>query len=74
MTTQDMSHNPVDKVRWVPIEKVYANDYNPNSVAQIELRLLYTSIKHDGYTMPIVTIYDPVADRFVIVDGFPATW
>lgn len=57
-------------VRWVPIEKVQANDYNPNAVAKIEMRLLYTSIDHDGYTQPVVTVYDPDIDKYVIVDGF----
>lgn len=61
---------PVDNVRWIPIEKVRANDYNPNSVATNEMRLLYTSIEHDGYTQPIVTVYDSDADEYVIVDGF----
>ena len=55
---------------WVDIEKVQANDYNPNSVAGTEMRLLYTSIKHDGYTQPIVTIYDEELDKYIIVDGF----
>lgn len=63
-------HNPVSRVMWVPIEKVHANDYNPNAVAKNEMRLLYTSIKHDGYTQPVVTIYDKANDRYVIVDGF----
>lgn len=61
---------PVDNIRWVPIERVHANDYNPNSVAKNEMRLLHTSIKHDGYTQPVVTVYDPENDRYVIVDGF----
>lgn len=61
---------PIDFVRWVPVEKVCPNDYNPNSVAKAEMRLLYTSIKHDGYTQPVVTIYDPDRDMYVIVDGF----
>ena len=61
---------PIDRVRWVPIEKVEPNDYNPNAVASIEMRLLYISIAHDGYTQPIVTVYDPERDRYVIVDGF----
>ena len=64
------SHNPVDRVRWVPITQVEANDYNPNSVAKNEMRLLYTSISHDGYTQPVVTIYDSERDKYVIVDGF----
>lgn len=61
---------PIDNVRWVPIEKVQANDYNPNSVAKNEMRLLYVSISHDGYTQPVVTIYDEEIDKYVIVDGF----
>lgn len=61
---------PIDNIKWVPVEKVEANDYNPNSVACNEMRLLYTSIEHDGYTQPVVTVYDPERDRYVIVDGF----
>lgn len=61
---------PIDLVRWVPIEKVRPNDYNPNAVASIEMKLLYTSILHDGYTQPVVTIYDKDSDSYVIVDGF----
>jgi len=61
---------PIDNVLWVPVEKVQANDYNPNSVAKNEMKLLYTSISHDGYTQPVVTIYDEEFDKYVIVDGF----
>lgn len=61
---------PIDFVRWIPIDKVCPNDYNPNSVAKIEMGLLYKSIKHDGYTQPIVTIYDEAQDKYIIVDGF----
>ena len=61
---------PVDLVQWVDIDKVQPNDYNPNSVAKVEMSLLYKSIKHDGYTQPIVTVYDSELDKYVIVDGF----
>lgn len=61
---------PIDRVYWVPIEKVEANDYNPNSVAGKEMKLLYTSIKHDGYTQPVVTIWDEEKQKYIIVDGF----
>jgi len=67
---EKVKHNPVYAIQWIPIEKVFANDYNPNSVAHNEMRLLYVSISHDGYTQPIVTIYDKELDRYVIVDGF----
>jgi len=65
-----LNAQPIDNVRWVPKEKVEPNDYNPNSVAQKEMGLLYHSIKQDGYTQPIVTIYDEARDKYVIVDGF----
>lgn len=64
------NHNPVDYVQWVPYTKVQANDYNPNQVARNEMKLLHTSIKHDGYTQPVVTVYDKKLDKYVIVDGF----
>ncbi len=64
------SVNPVDCVRLIPIEKVQANDYNPNSVAPQEMGLLYVSIDHDGYTQPVVAVYDHESDKYVIVDGF----
>ena len=65
-----LASQPVDRIQWVPIDMVQANDYNPNSVASTEMALLYTSIKHDGYTQPIVTIWDEKLNKFVIVDGF----
>ena len=39
---------PIDYVMWVPIEKVEPNGYNPNSVATVEMGLLYKSIKSNG--------------------------
>jgi hypothetical protein len=35
---------PVDFVRWVKNDQVHANDYNPNSVAPPEMKLLEHSI------------------------------
>lgn len=62
--------SPVYNVKAVPIEKVHANSYNPNSVATPEMKLLYDSIKCDGYTMPIVCYYIEESDTYEIVDGF----
>lgn len=62
--------NPVDCVLWVDKEMVVANNYNPNHVADNEMRLLYTSVREDGYTMPIVTIWDEKLQKYVIIDGF----
>jgi len=62
--------SPVYNVIAVPIEKVQANDYNPNSVAPPEMELLETSIWEDGYTMPVVCFYDDKNDKYIVVDGF----
>jgi hypothetical protein len=59
---------PVDFVSWVSSESVYANDYNPNTVAPPEMELLAHSILTDGYTQPIVTL--PTDKGREVVDGF----
>jgi len=60
---------PVDCVQWVTADLVRANDYNPNTVAPPEMRLLELSVAADGFTQPVVTW---LADDDVheVVDGF----
>ncbi|WP_048791337.1 IbrB-like domain-containing protein [Streptococcus pasteurianus] len=62
--------SPVYNIKKIPIEKIQANSYNPNHVATPEMKLLYESIKADGYTMPIVCYYLKDEDKYEIVDGF----
>lgn len=62
--------SPAYEVISVPIEKIEPNTYNPNAVAPPEMKLLYESIRADGYTMPVVCYYDQTADKYIIVDGF----
>ena len=64
-----MRREPVDCVLWVKADKLHANDYNPNSVAPPEMRLLQLSIMQDGYTQPIVAWPDG-QDSYEVVDGF----
>jgi len=61
---------PCMQPKLVSIDKVVANNYNPNKVAKPEMELLYKSILEDGLTMPVVTFYDDKIDKYVIVDGF----
>ena len=63
-----LKQEPVDFVRWVPSNDVYANDYNPNTVAPPEMELLAHSILTDGYTQPIVTFATDKGRE--VVDGF----
>ena len=59
---------PVDCVVWVKNDLVVANDYNPNSVASPEMKLLEVSILEDGYTQPIVTFQEEA--QITVIDGF----
>jgi len=56
-------------VQWIPGDLIEANDYNPNSVAPPEMRLLELSIEADGYTQPIVA-HQAGPAQYVVVDGF----
>lgn len=56
---------PVNKVTWVDRALLKPNNYNPNSVAPPEMKLLKISILEDGWTQPIVINPD-----YTIVDGF----
>lgn len=62
---------PVDCVLWIPKDWIVANDYNPNSVAPPEMKLLETSIVEDGYTQPVVGFAR--GDVTEVVDGFHRT-
>lgn len=66
----DKYKSPVYNIIAVPIEKVVANEYNPNIVAPPEMKLLELSIWEDGYTMPCVCYYRKDEDVYEIVDGF----
>lgn len=54
----------------VPMDKVVANDYNPNKVAKPEMKLLQKSIEDNGFCFPVAVIYDNENDKYVIIDGF----
>ena len=62
--------SPVYNVKAVPVEKVRANNYNPNIVPPPEMKLLELSIWEDGYTMPCDCYYVADEDKYELVDGF----
>jgi ParB-like chromosome segregation protein Spo0J len=68
-TLSPFNTEPVDFVKWVKNTEVFANDYNPNSVAPVEMELLRVSIEADGYTQPIVSMPD-IEKGYEVVDGF----
>ena len=54
----------------VDIDKVQANNYNPNFVPQDKMALLEVSILANGMCYPVVTTWDDDLEKYVIVDGF----
>lgn len=61
---------PVMEVKMVDINKVVANDYNPNHVNPPEFKLLCLSMEEDGMTQPCVVFYDKENDLYIVIDGF----
>ncbi len=61
---------PVLDVQIVDIEKVQANNYNPNAVSTQNMELLQESILSNGFCFAVVTIWDEDLEKYVIVDGF----
>lgn len=68
---------PIDCPIWVESDLIIANDYNPNSVARPEKRLLEHSIRKNGFAMPVIAAAIP-SDKILrlsqqpqrVVDGF----
>lgn len=60
---------PIKCVQWIKADDVYGNEWNPNHVAPPEMKLLYDSIKCDGYTQPIVASKQEDG-TWKVVDGF----
>lgn len=72
MSIVSLNH-PVLNIKLMSACQVENNDYNPNSVAPPEFRLLKHSIKKDGLTMPVVIGEGEGIHDFVIIDGFHRT-
>lgn len=54
----------------VDIDQVQANNYNPNAVPDNNMALLEVSILSNGFCFPVVTIWDPDVEKYIIIDGF----
>lgn len=56
---------PINSIEWVDVEKLSANDYNPNVVYTAEMKLLELSLCKQGWIQPILVTQD-----YVVIDGF----
>ena len=57
--------DPISNVKWISVDELDANDYNPNVVLNQELRLLEFSLLKNGWIQPILVSKDNI-----IIDGY----
>lgn len=60
--------NPIDNIKWLHVDNLNPNDYNPNVVYNRELELIEHSILTNGWIQPI--LINKEEDGYVIIDGF----
>lgn len=58
------------EVKVVPIDQLFANDYNPNRMPSVEMGLLDSCILKYGFLFPIITSWDEEKGKYRIIDGF----
>lgn len=58
------------KSKIVHIDELYANEYNPNRMADTEMGLLKECINKFGFLFPIVTTWDKEKNKYRIIDGY----
>lgn len=64
-TNGDIMKQPIDDIVWIEVDKLKANDYNPNIVLTKELNLLKFSILKNGWIQPIL-----IDRNYEIIDGY----
>jgi hypothetical protein len=67
MTEQAARIQPIDHITWIDVNRLDANDYNPNYVLTPELKLLKVSLLAQGWIQPVL-----VAERQVCTEGCKA--
>lgn len=60
---------PCMDVKIVDIDLVQFNNYNPNAVSSQNMDLLEESILANGFCFPVVTVWDPDLEKYIVVDG-----
>lgn len=54
----------------VPLDSLFANEYNPNRMASVEMELLDECIRKFGFLFPIICVWCEELKKYRIVDGF----
>ena len=61
----DFKKEPISNVKWVKVDELNSNDYNPNIVGANEMKGLKNNILNNGWIFPIV-----VNKEGIIIDGY----
>lgn len=67
---QDNVWHHVFNVKLIPIDKVIANDYNPNVMPSSLMELLWECVSKFGFLFPVITTFDKEKQMYRIIDGF----
>jgi ParB-like chromosome segregation protein Spo0J len=60
----------VTEVKIVPIDMLFANDYNPNRMPDTEMGLLKECIIKYGFLFPIIVSWEDEKKKYRIIDGY----
>lgn len=60
----------VMEAKVVPLNTLFANDYNPNRMPDNEMSLLKSCILQYGFLFPIITSWDNDKRKYRIIDGY----
>lgn len=63
-------NQPIDNIKWVDVNLLRANDYNPNVVLTQELNLLKFSLLRQGWIQPVLALLNDNQ----IIDGYHRWW
>lgn len=63
--SRSLADHPISSIEWVDVDRLTANDYNPNVVFTKEMQLLKCSLLKSGWIQPIL-----ITQEYVIIDGF----
>lgn len=58
------------EIKFVNINLIEANDYNPNVVSSVNMDLLKISVEQNGFCYPLIVVCDKEKNKYVLIDGF----
>ena len=60
----------IRQAKTVSMADLFANDYNPNRMPQVEMGLLKDCISKYGFLFPLIVVWDDDQEKYRIIDGY----